>query len=284
VESACQRGGESGSRQFCLELVYEKFRVTDSFDITASKDHHPNRTSMDRTGREFVYAGTELDAMAAAPNYYRAIYDWLRPYLGRTTLEVGAGVGTFSQLLADDPTIHTLTLLEPAKNNFPVLANRFAADDHVNTFQGFLEDFDSEVRFEAIVLINVLEHVANDRAFLEAALRRLAPGARILLFVPALPFLFGSLDRAFDHHRRYTRRSLRLRLKEAGFRVHRLNYVNLPGIVSWFLMGRVLHKRSLGVKDVALYDRLVIPWAMKLERLIPPPLGQSLLAVGERTA
>jgi SAM-dependent methyltransferase len=240
--------------------------------------------SMDHTGREYVYAGTELDAMAAAPNYYRAIYEWLRGYLGETTLEVGAGVGTFSQLLASDPAIHNLTLMEPAENNFPLLASRFATDDRVNTVRGFLEEFDTEVRFEAIVLINVLEHIANDRAFLEAAHHRLARGGRILLFVPALPFLYGSLDRAFDHYRRYTRRSLRLRLEGAGFRVSRLRYVNLAGVASWFLMGRILRKQSLAVKDVALYDRLVIPWTTKLERLIPPPLGQSLLAIGERTS
>jgi hypothetical protein len=58
--------------------------------------------------------------------------------------------------------------------------------------------------------------------------------------------------------------------------------VNFPGILSWFVAGRVLRKRTLSASDVRLYDRWVVPWVSRIEKVIPPPSGQSLLAIAER--
>jgi SAM-dependent methyltransferase len=229
----------------------------------------------------FTYASTELDAMASAPNYYQAILSFFAPHLGREVMEVGAGIGTFSALLARAPGVERLHLLEPADNNFPLLRDRFADDARVRAAHGYLEQhaaaFDHAV--DAVVTVNVLEHVPDDAAFLRAARTVLRPGGRLLIFVPALPAIYGSLDRVFEHHRRYTRRTLGAALRDAGFRVPVLRYVNLPGVLAWFITGRVLRKTTLAPRDVAAYDRLVIPWLMKLERRWSPPLGQSLLAV-----
>ena len=72
-------------------------------------------------------------------------------------------------------------------------------------------------RFDLLLLLDVLEHVANDRGFLGALVReRLTPGAEALISVPAWPSLFGRHDRDMRHERRYAPRECRALLHDCG--------------------------------------------------------------------
>ena len=230
----------------------------------------------------FTYSGEELDALAGAVNYYRWIVRRFAPYLGERIVEAGAGIGTFAgHLLEAAPDAH-LTLVEPAENNYPHLAAAYAGHPRVRTVHGYLGDAGDAAVADTIVAVNVLEHVADDGAFLRTAHRLLAPGGHLLLYVPALPAIYGTLDEAFEHHRRYTRAGLDAALREAGFRPRRVAYTNLPGVAAWWLSGRVLRRRTVSPRDARLYDRWMIPWIAALERVWTPPAGQSLIAVAVR--
>ena len=230
----------------------------------------------------FLYSGTELEALGEADNYYRWILTHFRPYLGPRVVEVGAGIGTFSNHLLDDGRVRELVALEPADNLFPLLERRLSGDPRVKVEQGYLEDLAGSLSADAVILVNVLEHSADDEALLRAVHRVLVAGGHILLFVPAVAWLFGSLDEAFEHHRRYTKPRLGEALERTGFRVESLRYINFPGVFSWFLAGKVLRRKTLNPRDVRLYDRWVVPWAAWLERRWEPPVGQSLVAVGTK--
>jgi len=227
----------------------------------------------------FVYSGTELDAMAEARNYCRWILDFFAPYLGKKVIEIGAGAGTFSQLLLRIDRISKLVLFEPSANLFLLLQEQFGENPRVRLQSG---SFDPSVLGEpadSIVLVNVLEHILDDDALLLQIRQSLRPGGRVLLFVPALEWIYGSLDKAFEHRRRYSKPVLRRKLERAGFRVERARYVNFLGITSWFFAGRVLRQRTLRTGQVRWYDRWIIPWTFKLEQIWEPPIGQSLVAV-----
>jgi SAM-dependent methyltransferase len=232
----------------------------------------------------FTYSGEELDALAGAVNYYRWIVRRFAPYLGRRVVEVGAGIGTFAEHLLDAAPGTELTLVEPAANNFPHLRARFAGRTGVRTVQGYLGDAGAPGIADSVVAVNVMEHVRDDAAFLADAHRLLAPGGHALLFVPALPAIFGTLDEAFEHFRRYTRPVLDERLRGAGFTPLRVAYTNLPGVAAWWLSGKVLRRRTVSARDARVYDRWVIPWVQALERVWTPPLGQSLLAIARKDA
>ena len=110
----------------------------------------------------------------------------------------------------------------------------------------------------------------------------LVPGGSLLLLVPALPAIFGSLDRAFDHFRRYTRSGLRSSLVAAGFEIDTLHYLNMIGVAAWFVSGRVMRRTTLGRGQVRFYDRWIIPIVRRLESVIPAPIGQSVLAIARK--
>lgn len=230
----------------------------------------------------FSYSGTELVALSGARNYYRWIFSCLTPHLGARIVEVGSGVGTFSNLLLNHGNLEQLILVEPAANLFPVLRDRYSGESRVKLVHGYLEDVPMTVAADCVILINVLEHIADVEGFLAAVHARLVPAGRLLVLVPAGPKLFGTLDEAFGHHRRYTKYTLAQSLEKGGFRVTGLRYFNLPGVLTWFIAGRVLRKRTLLPRDVRIYDQWVVPWISALESVWVPPCGQSLIAVTEK--
>jgi SAM-dependent methyltransferase len=230
----------------------------------------------------FEYSSTELGAMERAVNYHRWICDIFTPYIGPRVLEVGAGIGSFSEMLLCHPCVRELIALEPAANLFPILARRLASEPRALALQTGLEDAKLPA-VDSIVLVNVLEHIADDARLLERAHSALADQGTLLLFVPALEWLYGSLDRSFEHVRRYSKERLARRLSSAGFRVGLLRYMNLPGIFSWFVAGKLLRHTTLSPADVAFYDRFVVPIVRRAERVSAPPIGQSLIAVAEKS-
>jgi SAM-dependent methyltransferase len=227
-----------------------------------------------------AYAGTELEALAEADNYYRWILRQLSPYLGPHTAEVGAGLGTFALRLLEAPATRRLTLFEPDPGLSAALTERFAERDEVEVRRTVFDPAGVDMPLDTIVLVNVLEHIGDDAGFARDAWDSLRPGGVLAIFVPALPFLYGSLDRAFDHRRRYTRASMKDLLADAGFEVRHLRYMNLPGVVSWFVAGRVVGMKTIRPSSMRWYDRLVVPWVSRLESVVAPPVGQNLLAIG----
>ena len=230
----------------------------------------------------FNYSGEELDSLGEARNYYGWISSHFAPWLGARMVEAGAGIGTFTDyLLQHRPDAH-VTAVEPAANNFPRLVQRWAGDGRVTPVQGYLDGTLPAASADAVVAVNVLEHVEDDAGFVADAARVLVRGGHLCLFVPALPVLYGSLDREFEHFRRYTRTSLEARLRGAGLEPVRLRYMNFPGMLAWFLWSRVLRRRTITANDAKTYDRWVLPLVRAVEDWVPPPIGNSLLAVAKK--
>jgi SAM-dependent methyltransferase len=232
---------------------------------------------------EFSYSGTELDSLAHARNYYAWVLRQFEPYLGPKVVEVGAGIGTFSEFLLSVPRVQELVAIEPASNTFPHLEQRFAGDPRVRVINGYLGDHYKSLSANSIVAVNVMEHIADHEAFVKQAYGLTAAGGALLLFVPALPAIFGSLDKAFEHERRYTRTSLRNVIETSPWKVRRITYMNMPGIAAWFLAGRVMKKTHIAPADAKAYDRLVVPWLSKVESVLPPPIGANLVAIATRS-
>jgi len=233
-------------------------------------------------GTDFTYSGEELDSLGEARNYYAWISSRMAPYLGPRMVEVGAGIGTFLSCLLELRPDARVTAIEPADNNFPHLARRFAADERVTAVHGYLDGALPAAAADAVVAVNVMEHVEDDAAFLRHAARALAPGGHLCLFVPALPALFGTLDEAFEHHRRYTKRSLLQKLAAAGLEPVEVRYMNVTGIAAWWLWSKVLRRRTITATDARTYDRWVVPVVRALEDRITPPVGNALLAVARK--
>ena len=127
--------------------------------------------------------------------------------------------------------------------------------------------------------VGQLHTYGADGGSLVAIRGMLAPAGRLVLLVPALPALYGTMDRALGHHRRYTRAGLASLLERAGFTVAHIEYFNLAGVPGWWFAGRVLKREMIPAGSLKLYDALVP--LFRLERLLPWRVGQSLIAIGQ---
>jgi SAM-dependent methyltransferase len=237
---------------------------------------------------EISYEGTDLESMSFALNYHRWILELFAPYMGSRLVEVGAGKGSFSELILERGP-ESLTLVEPSREMYAVLdarAREWAARADVETrndvFGAVAEEVSARRRPDSIIYVNVLEHVPDDEAELRAVNRALPAGGRLFVFVPAFRWLYGGFDRRVAHVRRYTRPELEAKCAAAGFRVLKSVYFDLAGVAPWWVKYRLLKSDSMEPGLVKLYDRCVVPFAKVAERLVPPPLGKNILLVAEK--
>ena len=220
----------------------------------------------------------DLDRLSG--RYADWIVDLMDPYLGGQVLEVGAGHGTITERIAGGG--RHVVASDLSFNCVDVLERRFAHRDDIEVVLGDARRAAKGRTLDSVVLVNVLEHIDNDTQALRDIYEMLEPGGHVVLFVPALPRLYGEFDRRVGHMRRYTRSTLATSLSRAGFSVPHARYVNMPGTVAWWLVVRQLGKTPTDGGLAGIYDRAVVPWARKLEARIDAPVGQSLLAVGRK--
>jgi SAM-dependent methyltransferase len=226
------------------------------------------------------YPGTELDAMSEAQNYNRWIIDSFAPYLGDSVAEVGAGIGTISELLLATG-VKRLVSFEPSKNMFPLLADKLRQQDRAIVINDVLRPNFESNGFDSVVYINVLEHIEADRTELANAFAALKPNGHVLVFVPALAWLYSDFDRQLGHFRRYTKNGLSNLARDVGFAVVKARYVDLVGIIPWYVMFVLLRKSPVR-GSISLYDKLVVPPLRVLESVITPPIGKSVMLVAKK--
>ena len=153
---------------------------------------------------------------------------------------------------------------------------------------GSAEDFTAlgDRRFQAVLLLDVLEHLDDDAAAVRAAAGMLAPGGVVLLTVPAFPALWSSHDDRNDHRRRYTRKSLRSTLGAAGVSPSLLTHFNarlFPAAMAHRLLYR--HRAQASERELALPSartnellcRIFAGESRSIERGYP--FGLSLVAI-----
>jgi SAM-dependent methyltransferase len=218
-----------------------------------------------------------------AVNYFRWQVELFAGHARGTIIDHGAGTGGLMNALIEAKLGTEVVAVEPDPQLVEVLHGRF---DHVagaSVCEGTLDHYlelHGPASVDTIVSSNVIEHIEDDVACLEMMFELVRPGGVVGLYVPARPELFGSLDRAVGHHRRYTKPELATKLARAGFQVESVKYRNLVGVLPWLVSGRVLKVDKLGDGSIKFFDRVVFPVCRRLEDLFPPAYGLNLVAIG----
>ena len=221
--------------------------------------------------------------MADVVAYNDWVYRQIAPYLGQHLLEVGSGIGNMTGYYADRSRLVCVDLLAESlalvreklgdRPNLHTVHGDICAPETKATLQSF--------EFDTAVMLNVLEHIRDDAGALQAIRDVLVPGGRLVLLVPALRPLYGSLDQELGHYRRYERLELQTLVRGTGYELERLWYMNLPGILGWYTNARITKSKLLPRRQLALFNVLA-PLFERLERRFPPPVGQSLIAIARK--
>lgn len=234
----------------------------------------------EKPNEQAVTENFEFDALEEAVNYRAALLrEFCQPLRGRV-LEIGAGIGQFTRVLAGLPGVQEVLSIEPESRFCQIFRKRHPGGQ---LLEGTIDSLGDDLEWDAIIHINVLEHIHDDEAELAKCRQRLAcRGGHLCLVVPARQEIYAPLDRDLGHHRRYAKPELRQKLQEAGFTIIRLHYFNWIGYFAWWFSFCLLRRRHFNVGAVVLFDRVICPVTLPLERnLLRPPFGQSLVAIAQ---
>jgi glycosyltransferase involved in cell wall biosynthesis len=265
------------------------------------------------------YGEAILKDMELATRFTAWLMKRLDGYLTGTVLEVGAGIGNNIRALLHkehvvatepDPEYvrHLQNAFEGRRNvevrQWDVTANRLQTTDHrsqtggellgerlnVSSISSTTEQSNNlttltsvgqrPMEVDSVLCSNVLEHIENEQAALRNMHAVLKPGGRLVLVVPAGMWLHGSMDVVLGHFRRYSKKGLIDLLTREGFAVETIFSMNKPGVLGWWLNGKVLRRKTLGKVQMKLFNALVP--VFKVVDPFAPWTGLSLVVVARK--
>lgn len=219
-------------------------------------------------------------------NYNHWIYDNIQYFIGDNILEVGAGIGNITDFIIFRKN---LTVIDINQYYVDYLNTKYSFRDKSNfsALNVDIQDIKSsplaDKTFDTIICMNILEHLKNDKDAVENMSALLQPEGRLIILVPALKTLYGSMDISFEHYRRYNKKELKLLIQEHNLEIVKFYYMNFLGLLGWFFNGRILKREELPENQTKLFDKLV-PFLGLAEKVIKPPLGQSLILIAQKKA
>lgn len=224
--------------------------------------------------------------MMNANRYYQWTASQFLPHLQDNILDIGGGYGAhLPYILEQFPHVKSIELSD---YNVEFMRKRFADYPH---FVAEQVDFgaDDVARlategYTSITCFNVLEHIEDDIKALQDMHTILAEqNGTLCIQVPALRWLYGSMDSQAGHYRRYTLDEVKEKLVKAGFSIVEAYYFNILGVLPWFVSARVL-KRPLQADSVNFQIKVfnaLVPLLKPVEAIVPLPLGQSVIAIAK---
>ena len=209
--------------------------------------------------------------------------DTVRPWLGDRVLELGSGVGNLSRQLvprvlyvaADVDQTHVAYLkgVTAARSG---LSAAHLDPEVPSSFDG------EEGAFDSVLCVNILEEVDDPMVVLRNIGRALAPGGRVVVYVPQGQDLYSPLDEEAGHRCRYDRRLLAQELQESGYEVEHLDDFNRMSKPVWWLVGKILGRREFASWQITLLN-LRTGLFREIDHLLPWS-GLGLIAVARKAA
>lgn len=221
-------------------------------------------------------------SLEKAENYNKGIIETVKPFFGKRILEVGSSIGNLTQYFLDKDLVVSTDI---SKEYVEAIKKRYSEHKNFNAF--VFDGADKKIlslkknKFDTILCFNVLEHIEDDTQTLNNFHNLLEKNGCLLLLVPCHPILYGTLDSADGHFRRYTKKELLEKFSKTGFKVEKMHYINFLGMFGWLFNGKVLKKKTLPRNQLSFYDKLV-PFLFSLEKFLNYPTGQSIVCIGRK--
>jgi SAM-dependent methyltransferase len=231
------------------------------------------------------YGGSELELFFDAVTWKRYWFSFLMPFLDGDVLEVGAGLGATLPLVPANSS-RRWVCLEPDMTLCARLheeVHRLNLHRKCQVVNGTLADLPRSDGFDAILYLDVLEHIGDDAGELRRTAMFLRPGGALVVLAPAHPWLYTPFDRAIGHHRRYTKKSLR-NVVPPGLTEHMLMYLDSVGL-SASIANRLLLRQSVPTRrQILFWDRVLVRISKGADRALRYRIGKSLLGIWRKSA
>ena len=233
---------------------------------------------------EGSYIGSELEIFKHAVNWKRYYGELIRPYLGTTVLEVGAGIGATTEVLLTAEQTRWVCL-EPDSSLVDEIVKKVSNGTLPPICEPRVGDIsclgEGEL-FDSVIYIDVLEHIEDDKTEIAAAAKHLKPGGHLVVLSPAHQFLYTPFDKAIGHFRRYSRSSLSGLAVGTGLKMHRSFYLDSVGTAA-SLVNRIFLRSAMPSKNqIVFWDRVLVPVSRAADTATFRRIGKSVVCVWEK--
>jgi len=211
-----------------------------------------------------------LNNLTGTPQYLSWMARVLRPHVGDAALEIGAGIGNITGRLMSRRLRYVAAERDPLYLH--ALGNRFLRTPNVEVRRldpAAASDFQElQESFDTALCLNVLEYMDDPAATIAALHQTLKPGGVLLVLAPQGQSLYGPMDQALGHKRRFELPQLRLMLEKNNFAVEKVYQLNKIGTPGWWIDGKLLHRRRISKLTLKLFDKTVWFWR-RVDRILP---------------
>lgn len=234
--------------------------------------------------KDSKYIGNELELFSHAVNWKRYWGKKVIPFLGKQVLEVGAGMGTnTSFFLENGNEISKWVCLEPDARLAEQIHEKIPEEHRgkVEVSTRYLKEYNKKEEFDAILYIDVIEHIKEDQAELEVAKSFLKKGGHLIILVPAHNYLYSNFDKEIGHFRRYNKARLKKAVGE-GLSLEKLWYLDSVGTTASVFNKLFLKQSYPTVEQIKFWDRNLVTLSKVSDPLFGYHLGKSLLGVWKK--
>ena len=214
-------------------------------------------------------------------NLYKLVADYL---CGVSLLDVGSGPGHFLNYASKRG--YTATGIEPDIGLINI-GEKIYGNTDIEMICESVENLETNLKYDNITLIDVLEHISNDKAVLAKISNMLADDGRMVIVVPANPMLYGKRDQSIGHYRRYSKNQLLDLINSCGMRAISIRYWNAIGFLPYYIQEKIFrrslkanfrssNKKSRGEK---LLSKLLFCWFKVIENRFNLNFGLTLICI-----
>jgi len=226
------------------------------------------------------YVGSELLLFSKAINWKAYYGRMIRKFLAGDVLEVGAGLGAGARIMCDGSQ-ERWVCLEPDAGMSAVIRRQIedgSLPGCCEARNGTIRDFGDGNRFDAIVYIDVLEHIESDRGELSKAADLLKESGFLIVLSPAHQWLYTPFDQEIGHYRRYSKKSL-LNVAPRRLRCVKLRYLDSVGMLASIGNRLFLQSSMPSAGQISFWDKRLVPLSMFIDPLLGYQIGKSILGI-----
>ncbi|MBN2753626.1 MAG: class I SAM-dependent methyltransferase [Candidatus Goldbacteria bacterium] len=224
-----------------------------------------------------------LHKISNLQNYNSWIYENIKKGISGRVLEIGCGIGNITDFILKDS--RQVCAADIDGNYLKYACKKYKGNKKVKVKKLDIIKPGNKIKkggYDTAVMLNVLEHIKDEKKAVVNVKNALVKNGKFVILVPAMQSIYGEMDKALGHHKRYNKAELKKLLEDNGFKIIDIFYLNFAGIIGWYFSGRILKKSHIPDNQAKIFDRYILPVTKPCERLIKPPAGQSIVAIAQK--
>ena len=225
-----------------------------------------------------------LEILNESEKFTDWMYSEIKPNISGSILEIGSGIGTYSQKIIKGYKKNKIILSDIDSKFIKNLKNKYKSKKNIEVIKLDIEKTNklNNKGVNTIVALNVLEHINDDIKALNNLYEYLAPQGKAIILVPAHKKLYNCIDKAVGHYRRYSKKELINKINKTKFKIKEIKYFNFISIFGWYINGNILKKAIINKDATKLLNWGVPVFKFIDKNIILNKIGISLIVILEK--